>query len=152
MSTRLNFAKEAPGAYRAMLGLSAYGNNHTTLEPALQQLVKILASQLNRCAFCIDVHWQEARLAGETERRLYGLTTWEAWPDYSPRERAALAWTKTVTCLGDDLVSDAEYAAVQSQFNEKELVDLTLAIVAINGWNRLNVAFRTAPGTELTAV
>jgi len=109
--------------------------------------VKMRASQVNGCAFCIDMHSKDARAAGETEQRLYALNAWRETPFYTPRERAALAWTETITLIAEGHAPDAAYAEVREHFSESEVVDLTLAIVAINGWNRLAVGFATVPGT-----
>jgi AhpD family alkylhydroperoxidase len=109
-------------------------------------LVQLRASQINRCAYCIDMHWKDLRSAGETEQRLYGLDAWRESPYYSDRERAALAWTEAVTLATDGFVPDPVYDQVRSHFSEKELVDLTIAVVTINAWNRMNVAFRTEAG------
>lgn len=117
------------------------------LDHRLLELMKTRASQLNGCAFCLDMHTKDARAAGETEQRLYALSAWRETSFYTPAERAALAWTEAVTVLtGEDPVSDAVYTEVRSHFNERQIVDLTLAIVAINGWNRLSIAFRKEPG------
>jgi AhpD family alkylhydroperoxidase len=128
-----------------MSGLEKYVHA-SGLEESLLELVKIRASQINGCAFCLDMHIKDARAAGETEERIYLLNAWKEAPNYSPRERAALAWTEAVTLISEDRVPDAVYDLARSQFSEKELVDLTMAIVAINGWNRLEIAFRGEPG------
>jgi AhpD family alkylhydroperoxidase len=125
-----------------MLGVSNYLRK-SGLEESLLNLVYLRASQINGCAFCIDMHWKDLRAAGETEQRLYGLDAWEESPYYSDRERAALAWTEAVTNVKDSHVPDEVYERVRSFFAEKELADLTRAIVLINGWNRLNIAMRT---------
>jgi AhpD family alkylhydroperoxidase len=117
------------------------------LEPALLELIKLRASQINGCAHCIDMHTKELRAAGESEQRLYLLNAWEESPFYSARERAALAWTEAVTLITDGHVPDEVYAQARAQFSEQELADLTLAVIAINGANRLNIAFRTVPGS-----
>ncbi len=117
------------------------------LEHGLLDLVKLRASQINGCAYCIDMHTKDARARGETEQRLYALDAWEETPFYTERERAALAWTEAVTRVFDGHVPDAVYETARKQFSEKELVNLTLAIVAINGWNRLAISFRTVPGS-----
>jgi AhpD family alkylhydroperoxidase len=117
------------------------------LEESLLLLIDLRASQINGCAFCIDMHWKDLRAAGEGEQRLYGLDTWEESPYYTDRERAALAWTEAITTVKDGHVPDEVYEKVRPFFSEKELADLTLAIVLINGWNRLNIALRTVPGT-----
>ena len=117
------------------------------LERPLIELVKLRASQINGCAYCIDMHTKDARAAGESEQRLYALTAWRETPFYSERERAALAWTEAVTLIADGHVPDEVYEQARTQFSEKELVDLTMAVIAINGWNRLAISFRTVPGT-----
>jgi AhpD family alkylhydroperoxidase len=115
------------------------------LEAGLLELVKIRASQINGCAFCIDMHTKDARAGGETEQRIYALNAWRETPFFSERERAALAWTETVTRIGEG-VTDAAYDAARGQFAEKQLVDLTWAIAAINAWNRIAISFRSVPG------
>jgi len=117
------------------------------LEPALVELVLMRVSQINGCAFCLDMHSKDARAAGETEQRLYLLSAWRETRFFSPRERAALAWAEAVTQLGGHGVPDAVYDEARAQFDEKALVDLTLAIVAINGWNRLAIPFRSEAGS-----
>jgi AhpD family alkylhydroperoxidase len=146
MSVRIDYSEVAPGAAQAMLGLEKYVRS-TGLEPSLIELVKLRASYLNGCAYCVDMHTKDARAAGESEQRLYAVPVWHETPYFTPRERAALAWTEVVTELGRTGVSDAAYDAARAEFSESELVDLTMAIVAINGWNRLTVSFRTEPGT-----
>lgn len=145
MSTRARYSQAAPGVYRAMLGLEDYVNS-TGLEPDLLDLVRMRASQLNGCAFCLDMHAKDARARGESEQRLYLLDAWREAPMYSERERAALAWTEAVTLLPGHEVPDTEYERAKGQFNDEELANLTIAIVAINGWNRLNIAFQTPAG------
>jgi AhpD family alkylhydroperoxidase len=135
-----------PRAMQAMLGLQKYVND-SGLEASLLELVKMRASQINGCAYCLDMHSKDARAAGETEQRLYLLGAWREAPMYTPRERAALEWTEAVTLLVETRVPDEVYRAVREHFTEEELVNLTLAVVAINGWNRLNVAFRTEAGS-----
>ncbi len=108
--------------------------------------MKVRASQINGCAYCLDMHSKDARAAGETAQRLYALNAWRETPFYNERERAALAWTEALTRIAQDDVSDALYAEVRKQFSEKEIVDLSLAIIAINGWNRLAIPFRSTPG------
>jgi len=146
MDTRIHYAKVAPGVFEAMLGLTRYLHK-SGLEESLLNLVFLRASQLNRCAYCIDMHWKDLRAAGETEQRLYGLDAWEESPYYNDRERAALAWTDAVTKVREGHVPDAVYQRVRESFKEKELADLTLAITTINGWNRLNIAGRTPAGS-----
>ncbi len=146
MEHRMDYAKVAPEGAKAMYTLEAYVK-HSGLEPSLLELVKTRASQINGCAFCLDMHTKDARIRGETEQRLHTLSAWEETPFFTERERAALAWTETVTCVADTHIPDEAYEEVRKQFSEKELVDLTLAIVAINGWNRLSIAFRKVPGS-----
>jgi len=145
MSSRIRYSKVAPGTHRAMLGLEEYVNS-CGLEPNLLDLVRTRASQLNGCAFCLDMHSKDLRARGETEQRIYLLDAWREAPFYSDRERAALAWTEAVTLLPNREVSDEVYDEARQHFSEEELANLTLALVAINGWNRLNVAFRTPAG------
>lgn len=145
MESRIALAKVAPGAYRAMLGLEEY-LNQSGLERSLIDLVKLRGSQVNGCAYCIDMHWKDLRALGESEQRLYGLDAWEESPYYSDRERAALAWTEEVTNIRDGHVRDEVYENVRKHFSEKELADLTLAVAAINAWNRLAISARTEPG------
>lgn len=146
MQPRLDLMKTASGGYKAMAGLESYVR-HSGLEPSLLHLIKLRASQINGCAFCIDMHSKDARAEGETEQRLYALDAWRETPFYTDRERAALAWTEAVTLIRDGHASDEVYEQARTQFRDEELVNLTLAIVAINGWNRLSVAFRVVPGT-----
>ena len=146
MQPRLDYARTAPDGLKAMLGLEQYAR-HSGLEADLLELIKTRASQINGCAFCLDMHSQDARAAGETEQRLYALNAWSETPFFSERERAALAWTEAVTRVSETHVSDEIYETVRQHFTEKELVDLTLAIVAINGWNRLAISFRSVPGS-----
>jgi AhpD family alkylhydroperoxidase len=146
MKSRLDYPKVAPEAYMAMRGLEAYVRQ-CGLEPSLIELVKIRASQLNGCAYCIDMHTKDARARGETEQRIYALSAWRETPFFSDRERAALAWTEVVTLVAEGPIEDEDYEDVREQFDEKALVDLTLAIVAINGWNRLAISFGSVPGS-----
>ena len=146
MSERINYAKVTPEGYRAMSGLERYVRG-SGLEPSLLELVKLRASQINGCAYCIDMHWKDARARGESEQRLYGLMAWRESPYYTERERAALAWTEAVTLIADSHVPDELYEQVRQSFNETELANLTFALVAINGWNRLAISLRTEPGT-----
>jgi AhpD family alkylhydroperoxidase len=146
MQARLNYTKAAPGAYKAMLGLENYVNE-CGLEPTLLDLVRLRASQINGCAFCIDMHWKDLRARGEEEQRLYMLNAWRESSLYSERERAALAWAEAVTLVACDHVPDALFEQVRQHFSDKELADLTLAVVAINGWNRFSISFRTPAGS-----
>ncbi|MFN8493759.1 MAG: carboxymuconolactone decarboxylase family protein [Caldilineaceae bacterium] len=145
MQPRLEYGKVAPGAVQAMYALVNYGK-HSGLEPSLLELVKIRASQLNGCAYCLDMHAKDARAMGETEQRIYALSAWHETPFYTERERAALALTEAVTLIANGPVSDEVYEEAQKHFTEVELVNLVMSIVTINGWNRLSVTFRTVPG------
>ena len=145
MQPRIDLRKTAPGAIQAMLGLQNYVNT-SSLPPTLLELVKIRASQINACAYCLDMHTQDARANGETEQRLYALNAWRETPFFNDRERAALAWTESLTLLHQGHVPDEAFAEVRQHFTEEEIVNLSLAIVAINSWNRLMVAFRAVPG------
>lgn len=146
MEPRIDVSRVDPKAYQAMYPLEIYVRQ-SGLEKPLLELVKMRASQINGCAYCLDMHSKDARAAGETEQRLYGLNAWEEAPYYSDRERAALAWTEAVTLVSEGHVPDEAFEKVQKQFSEKEIVSLTMAIVAINGWNRLSIAFRADAGT-----
>jgi len=146
MQPRLEIQKIAPQAYRAMTGLESYIRN-SGLEPALLELVKLRASQINGCAYCIDMHSKDARAHGETEQRLYGLTAWRETAFYTDTERAALAWTEALTLINETHAPDDVYEEVRRHFGEVEMVNLTMAIVSINGWNRLALGFRMVPGT-----
>jgi AhpD family alkylhydroperoxidase len=142
----MEYWKIAPGAYKAMASLEAYLHG-SGLDPALVHVLKLRASQLNGCAYCIDMHWKDARAGGESEQRLYGLDAWRESPYYTERERAALRWTEALTNVQDGHVSDSVYDAVRGHFSDKELADLTWAIAAINAWNRVAIAFRSEAGT-----
>jgi AhpD family alkylhydroperoxidase len=146
MQPRIDGAKVAPGGYKAMLGLEAYLHD-CGLEIPLLHLIKLRASQINGCAYCLDMHWKDLRAIGENEQRLYGLDGWQESPYYTDRERGALAWTEAVTRVTDGHVSDDVYEQVRPHFSEKELADLTLAIATINAWNRISIATRATPGT-----
>jgi AhpD family alkylhydroperoxidase len=145
MNARLDMAALSPKARNAMLTLERHARE-SGLETPLLELVRMRASQINGCAFCLDMHSKDARAAGETEQRLYLLDAWREAPFYSDRERAALEWTEAVTLVSQSHVPDDVYERARAQFSEGELVDLTMAIVAINGWNRLAIAFRQVPG------
>ncbi len=144
MEQRFNPYKDAPDAYRAMQGLQSYVKE-CGLEPSLQELVKIRASQINGCAYCIALHVRVARQNGESDERMHLLNAWREAPIYTARERAALAWTEAVT-IGH--VPDDVYEEARREFSELELVDLTLAVVVINGWNRISIAFQVTPPTD----
>ena len=146
MNPRLDISKHInSGLGRAMLNLS--NEVQAKLERPLFELVKIRASQINGCAYCIDMHTKDARLAGETEQRIYALNAWRETPFFSERERAALEWTEAVTRVADTHVPDDIHARVSAQFKEDELVALTFAVIVINSWNRLAVSFRAPAGT-----
>ncbi|MCP3098059.1 carboxymuconolactone decarboxylase family protein [Myxococcus sp. K15C18031901] len=145
-SQRFDVTKVAPGIYSALLGLEKY-LHQCGLEERLLHLVKLRASQLNGCAYCIDMHWKDLRALGESEQRLYGLDAWEESPYYTDRERATLAWTEAVTRLTEGHVSQAVYQQVRPHFTDKELADLTAAVATINAWNRMAIAARVLPGT-----
>ncbi|TMQ10696.1 MAG: carboxymuconolactone decarboxylase family protein [Deltaproteobacteria bacterium] len=144
MQQRLEANKIAPEGYKAMSGLQAYVTK-CGLEPLLLELVKIRASQINGCAFCIAMHTADARKMGESDERMHLLNAWEEAPVFSPRERAALAWTEALTLVTEGHVPDAVYEEARKHFSEKELVDLTYAVMAINAWNRIAIAFRKQP-------
>lgn len=146
MQSRIEAQKVAPATYQAMLGLEMFVRKHSKLEPALLELVKMRASQINGCAYCLDMHSKDARAEGETEQRLYALSAWQETPFFTDRERAALALTDAVTLVSDGHVPDAVYERAKKSFSDEELVNLTLAIVVINGWNRLCITFRAVPG------
>jgi AhpD family alkylhydroperoxidase len=146
MKARINYGKAAPGVYDAMDALDQYLQK-SELERSLITLIQLRASQINGCAYCLDMHWKDLRAIGETEQRLYSLDAWRECPYYTDRERAALAWTEAVTLVAHGHVSDAVYEEVRPHFSEKELSDLTLAIATINAWNRLSIAARIVPGT-----
>ena len=145
MQARIDYMKAAPDAAKAMYGLEKYLRS-CGLEASLMELVKMRASQINGCAYCLDMHSKDARAAGETEQRLYALNAWHETPFFTDRERAALAWTESVTRIADTHAPDDVFEQVREQFDEKEVIDLTLAIVAINGWNRIAISLRMVPG------
>jgi AhpD family alkylhydroperoxidase len=145
MKARIDLMHVTPGIMQAMLGLERQVRQ-AGFDQTLLNLVRMRASQINGCAYCLDMHSKDARAIGETEQRLYGLDAWRETPYYSARERAALEWTEALTLVTATHVPDEVYERVRAQFSEDELVHLSLAIVAINGWNRLNVAARTVPG------
>jgi len=152
MQERFQYSKAYPEAYKTMLALSQ-AVEKTGLTPQLVDLVNYRVSQLNSCAFCLDMHSKDLRARGETEQRLYMISAWREAPHlYSDRERAALAWAEAVTRLEDGQVSDEVYEIARQEFSQAELVQLTLAIVVINGWNRFNVAFRTPAGNYKSAI
>jgi AhpD family alkylhydroperoxidase len=144
MNARHDFYKTGPDAIKAMLALEQRIAK-SSLEKPLVELVRLRASQINGCAFCLDMHFADARKGGEDERRLATLSAWRETPFFSERERAALEWTEAVTLVTQDHVPDSAWASVQGQFSPEEITDLTLLIVAINGWNRFSIAFRKMP-------
>jgi AhpD family alkylhydroperoxidase len=144
MEPRLDYVKAAPDAYKAMLGLEA-AVRRLGIDKTLLELIKIRASQINGCAFCLDMHTRDARKQGETEERIYQLGAWHESPAFTQRERAALGWTDALTLVAETHAPDDVYAEARRHFSEKELVDLTLAVVTINAWNRLAVGFRRMP-------
>lgn len=146
MTARLDYARIAPGINDAMMALERYLHG-CGLESTLVHLVKLRASQLNGCAYCLDMHWKDLRAAGDTEQRLYSLDAWRECSFYTARERAALAWTEAVTQIADAHVPDVVYDEVRTVLDEKTLADLTLAVATINAWNRLAIAGRQVPGT-----
>ncbi len=143
---RIDYRTAAPEAMAAIYALQRYVDG-CGLEPLLLELVKLRASYINGCAYCVDMHTKDARALGETEQRLYAVPVWEETPFFSERERAALAWTEAVTLVSVDKVPDDVYEQACGQFSEKELVDLTFAVIAINTWNRLAIPFRALPGS-----
>ena len=145
MQQRIDYRTASPDAYAAMLTLERFVRQTSGLEPRLVELVEVRASQINCCAFCIDMHARDARAAGETEQRLYALAAWRHAPFFTERERAALAWTEALTRLADGPVSDELYDVASAQLTAQELVNLTLVCTTINGWNRLAVAFQQQP-------
>jgi AhpD family alkylhydroperoxidase len=145
MTQRIAYATVAAGAVQALMGLEEYVRQ-SGLEKALYELVKLRASYMNGCAYCVDMHSKDARAAGETEQRIYAVPVWRETPFFSPRERAALAWTESVTELGRDGVPDAVFEEVRAHFSESEIVSLTMGVIAINAWNRIAVPFRADVG------
>jgi AhpD family alkylhydroperoxidase len=150
MKPRLDFYKAAPDTIKALLALENQVRA-SGLEPSLFELVKIRASQINGCAFCINMHTQDARKQGETEQRIYLLDAWREAPAYTDRERAALAWTEAVTLVSETHVPDDVYEQVRAQFSDAELVNLTMLVGAINAWNRIAISFRAIPPVKVKA-
>lgn len=146
MKSRLDVQKTSPGAYKAMLGLSSFIRTSSKLEAALIELTNMRVSQINGCAFCLDMHSKDARAEGESEQRLYALSAWEEAPFFTDRERAALAWSEAITLITQGHAPDEAYEAAKQHFTDEELVNLTWAAIAINGWNRLAIAFRFVAG------
>ncbi|WP_422650107.1 Carboxymuconolactone decarboxylase family protein [Cupriavidus sp. H18C1] len=147
MTQRLNFFQQSPELSRKLIELGTMFQK-TTIEPHIRELVEIRTSQLNGCGFCVDMHIKMAKIHGERELRLHHLAVWRESTLFSPRERAALAWTEVLTHIPAHGVPDDIYERVRTQYSEKELSDLTFLVGAINSWNRLNVAFRTVPGSS----
>lgn len=145
MKQRINYQKVAPEALKGMFELEKYVNS--ALESSLIHLIKLKASQINGCAYCIDMHTKDARKAGETEQRLYALSAWRETDFYSDRERAALEWTEALTLISSNEISDSLFDTVRKHFDEKEMVALTTAVNAINSWNRIAIGFRAVPGS-----
>jgi AhpD family alkylhydroperoxidase len=145
MEPRVDLLK-VPGVIEPLLGIEKY-LHRSGLETNLLDLIRLRASQINGCAYCIDMHWKDLKVAGETDQRLYGLDAWRESPYYTDRERAVLAWTEAVTNVQQGRVPDSIYEELRKFFSDKEVADLTLAVCAINSWNRLNIALRTVPGS-----
>lgn len=146
MQPRFDVNKSDPAAYHAMYGMEKY-LHQMSLPAPLIHIVKLYASIINHCAYCIDMHWKDLRALGETEQRLYGLPAWRESPYYTERERAAFAWTEAVTVVTDGFISDEAYNEVRPHFDDKELSELTMVIVTINSWNRISIATRATAGT-----
>jgi AhpD family alkylhydroperoxidase len=145
MTPRLEYKQVAPAAFQAMRAFESYVHN-CGLAPALLELIKIRASQINGCAYCLDMHTKDARAQGESEQRIYALSAWRETPFFTEKERAALAWTEAVTLVAASQVPDDAYETLRRHFSEPEMVNLTAAVVAINGWNRFAISFRSVPG------
>ena len=145
MDVRFNYLKVAPNGYKGLVGIETYLHG-CGVEESLLHLIKLRASQINGCAFCLDMHWKDLKAIGEKDERLYSLDAWRECPYYSDRERAALGWTEALTLITNGHAPDSVYEDVRTHFNEKELADLTLAISVINAWNRMSIAARAQPG------
>jgi AhpD family alkylhydroperoxidase len=145
MESRIDLGKAAPGAYKAMAAVEMYLRD-SSLDHTLLHMVKLRASQVNGCAYCIDMHWKDARAAGEPEQRLYGLDAWRESGYYTDRERAALEWAEALTNITNGHAPDSVYDAARGHFSERELADLTWAVASINAWNRVAIAFRSKAG------
>jgi AhpD family alkylhydroperoxidase len=145
---RINYSTVSPDAVRAQMALETYVR-HSSLEAPLVELIKLRASYLNGCAYCVDMHTKDARLAGETEQRLYAVGVWHETPFFTPRERAALAYTDAATLIAGRGISDELYDSVREHFSEREMLDLVMAVIAINGWNRLAITCRTPVGSHV---
>ena len=149
MEERIHYMKVSSGAYRALFELGKYLREN--VEEPLLSLICLRVSQINGCAYCLDMHWKDLRSRGESEQRLYSLDAWRESPYYSDRERAGLAWAEAVTRVSETHVPDEVYEEAKKYFNEKELADLTVAVADINAWNRLAIAGRVTPGTYQSA-
>ena len=150
MKARMEYWKIAPGGFRALNSLETY-LHESGLENNLLHMIKLRASQINGCAYCIDMHWKDARAAGETEQRLYSLDAWRETPFYTDRERAALEWTEAVTLVSETHVPDEVSDRVKAHFGEEELANVTMAVVTINAWNRIAISLRAVPGVYQAA-
>ncbi|HMU99124.1 MAG TPA: carboxymuconolactone decarboxylase family protein [Chitinophagales bacterium] len=146
MKSRLDYGQVAPKAIKGLLEIENY-IHHSNLEKSLFELVKTRASQINGCGYCLDMHTKDARKEGETEQRLYALSAWRETPFFTERERIALEWTEALTLIAGNPISDELYERVSKEFNEQDLIALTMTIIAINGWNRLAIPFRTVAGS-----
>jgi AhpD family alkylhydroperoxidase len=146
MKPRVNYGNVSEGVRKALLQMEAYVNNHSGLDEGLLELVRLRSSQINGCAYCVDMHCKNLRAAGETNERIDGLVAWRETPFYSDRERAALEWAEAITLVAVDHVPEEVFDRVRRHFSDAELVNLTLAISMINTWNRFGVAFRAVPG------
>ena len=146
MEQRINAMEKGQGALKAVLGINAYLAK-SSIEKNLLHLIEYRVSQINGCAYCLDMHSKDLRHGGETEQRIYTIAAWRETPFFSPRERAALAWAESVTLLDEGHVPDEVYDEVRKEFSEAEIIDLTLAVATINSWNRINIALRTTSGT-----
>jgi AhpD family alkylhydroperoxidase len=149
MKPRIEPSHIPPGGYKALLGLEEYLHG-SGLPVNLMHLAKLRASQINGCAYCIDMHWKDLRAIGETEQRLYALDAWRESPGYSDKERAALEWVEELTLISETHASDAAYEKLKAQFSEKEIADLSLLVATINAWNRLAISLRSVPGAYVS--
>ena len=146
MTKRIDFSRVGHGAYRAMSAMEQHVRQ-SGLDRSLVELVKLRASYINSCAYCVDMHSKDARAEGETEQRIYSVPVWRETPFYTPRERAALEWAEVVTKISERGVPDDVYESVRTEFSDEELVELTMAVIVINGWNRLAISFASEPGS-----
>jgi AhpD family alkylhydroperoxidase len=147
MTQRVNYAEQSPELFKKFLEFSM-AFRHSSIDETIRSLVEIRASQINGCGFCLDMHVKQAKIHGETELRLHHIAIWRESTLFAPRERAALAWTEILTTLPAQGVPDDIYERVRGQLSEKEISDLTFSVMAINAWNRVNVAFKTVPGSS----